>query len=266
MNVFFLELKAHQKGLFFWSLAMIFLVFSGIAKFYGYSTDGYSQMSNILGLFPKSLQVLFGLNGIDLSRPSGAYGILFMYVVFAAVIHAVLLGTDLIYKEERDKTAEFLFVKPIGRVHVITEKLIAGLLNIAVINVVTLLSSLYATAYFSKQTGGTSDLLVLDIALILLQLLFFFVGVSFAAALARPKAAAGLATGFLLSTFMLYFAINLSGTIDGLSLFTPFKYFEASTILQTGHIDTFYCYFSLSIITLLILITYTRYTKRDLEI
>ena len=266
MNVFFRELKAHRKGLFFWCIGMIFLVLSGVAKFYGYSTNGQSTINQVLEMFPRSFQVLFGLNGFDLSKPSGAFGILFMYIVLMAVIHAVLLGTDLISKEERDKTSEFLFVKPISRASIITAKLCAGLINLIVLNIVTLVASLYTVDYFSKSTAGHSDVALLCAALFVLQILFFVIGTAIAAVTHRAKAAAGIATAILLLAFVLYFAINLSGHIDWLRYLTPFKYFEAQTILADGHLDVFYLALSGSIGIVALAVTYYFYRRRDLAI
>ena len=266
MNVFFRELKSHRKGLFFWCLGMIFMVMSGVAKFYGYSTDGQSSITEVYKMVPHSLQVLFGLNGFDLTKPAGAYGILFMYLVLMAVIHAVLLGTDLISKEERDKTSEFLFVKPISRASVITAKLSAGLVNLIVLNLVSLVASLYTVDYFSKTTAGHSDVILLSVALFILQILFLLLGAAIASVTRRSKAAAGVATAILLVAFILYFTINLSGNIDWMRYLTPFKYFEAQTILAQGHLDRFYLALTACISVVAVVVTYVFYRRRDLAI
>ncbi len=264
MNVFFRELKSHRKGLLLWSLGMFFLVASGVAKFYGYSTSGTSSVSDIYKIFPHSLQVLFGLNGFDLSTPGGVYGILFMYVVVTAAIHAILLGTDLVSKEERDQTAEFVFTKPISRASVITQKLSAGLINLVILNVVTLISSIYFVSYFAKSDKGTSDMLLMDAGLFVTQLIFFSVGAAIAAASKKPKTAPGKATAILLASFILYFGINISGKIDYLSFLTPFKYFEARVMLHDGYLDPAYFALAVFLIIFSVFITYIAFRKRDI--
>lgn len=266
MNVFLRELRAHWKGLFFWSLGMIFLVASGVAKFYGYSDSGTSSISGVYEMFPHSLQVLFGLNGFDLTKPGGVYGILFMYIAVTASIHAILLGTDLISKEERDKTAEFLFPKPISRSSVISAKLLAGLFNIIILNLVTLAVSIPVVNHFSKSTAGTSDVTLMVGALFVLQLLFLLLGAAIAAISKRPKAAAGIATALLLVSFILYFVINLNEHIDYLKYFTPFKYYEAQHLIADGHFDSLFTALSGVIMLVSLAATYILYRKRDLEI
>lgn len=244
---------------------MVFLVASGIAKFYGYTSTGSSSITEVLAMFPHSMQVLFGLNGFDLTTPGGVYGILFMYIIVTAAIHAVLLGTDLLSKEERDKTADFVFSKPVSRASVVTQKLLAGIVNIIVVNLVTLTSSLYFIAYFSKSTAGTNDVLLMDAALFIAQLLFFFVGAGVAAASKKPKSASGVATAILLVSFILYFVINLSGHVDFLSYLTPFKYFDAHNLLHDHGFNPVYITLSALITVSAAATTYIAYRRRDLS-
>lgn len=266
MNVFRRELRAHRKSLIWWSVAVFLLTASSVAKFYGYSSQGSgaSTITEVMNAFPHSLQVLFGLNGFDLDTPSGVYGILFMYIVVTAAIHAVLLGTDLLAKEERDKTVEFVFTKPISRAAVVSQKLLAGLLNVIVINLVTLAASIYFLDYFSKSSAGTSTVLVMDVAILMIQLLFFFVGAAIAAATPNPKAAGGIATSLLLTTFILYYAINLSGHINWLSFFTPFKYFDPHNLISEG-LNPGYMVLSVALTFLAAITTYATYQHRDLN-
>ncbi len=108
MNIYRREMKAHRWGLLFWCLGMLFLVMSGMAKYAAYKGAGQS-VAEIMAGIPKSMQVIFGLSGFDLTKASGFYGILFLYMAVMAAVHAVLLGASVIAEEERDKTSEFLY-------------------------------------------------------------------------------------------------------------------------------------------------------------
>ncbi|MFA5881807.1 MAG: ABC transporter permease subunit, partial [Eubacteriales bacterium] len=82
---------------------------------------------------------------------------LFLYLVVMATIHAAMLGANIIAKEERDKTAEFLLAKPVSRNEIITVKLGAGLTNILIFNAVTLLSSLVIVGHYSGSEPVTGS-------------------------------------------------------------------------------------------------------------
>ncbi|CAM5207458.1 ABC transporter OS=Lysinibacillus sphaericus OX=1421 GN=LYSIN_01899 PE=4 SV=1 [Lysinibacillus sphaericus] len=114
MNIFLKELKSHRKSLIFWSIGVFLMVASGMTKYEAYSSSGQS-INKLMADMPKSLRAVLGFNDLDLTKASGYYGMLFLYLVLMATIHAVMLGATIIAKEERDKTSEFLFVKPVSR-------------------------------------------------------------------------------------------------------------------------------------------------------
>ena len=84
-----------------------------------------SQLSELMSQFPRSIQVITGISGFDLGTVSGYFGVMFLYIALLGTIHALLLGSNIIAKEERDKTSEFLFTKPISRSRVINGKIVS---------------------------------------------------------------------------------------------------------------------------------------------
>ena len=134
MNLFMVEMKAHRKNLIIWAFGIIFMVASGMGKYVALSGTGQS-MNDIFEKMPKSMLTIFGIGNFDLSKASGYYGMLFLYLLLMGNIHAAMLGADIISKEERDKTAEFLCSKPISRHKIVTSKLLAALVNIIIFNI-----------------------------------------------------------------------------------------------------------------------------------
>lgn len=264
MNIYRRELKAHRWGLLFWSLGMIMLVLSGMAKFAAYQQAGQSAAQLMAGL-PKAMQVIFGLTGFDLTKASGFYGILFLYIAVMGAVHAVLIGSGLISKEERDKTSEFLFAKPVSRPSAITAKLLAGLTNVIALNLVTMWASFYFVGYYGKGEDNTHEILLLMAGLFLLQLIFFSLGAFIAGTAHKPKSAPGRATTIMLAAFLLYYIVNLDENLDFLKYLTPFKYYDAAVVMKDG-LDPVYIVLSLVIVVLAVLGTYRFYGARDLSI
>jgi len=137
MNIYFRELKAHRLGLLFWCLGIVAMIAAGMAKYAAFAEAGQSLDAMLAGI-PKAVQVVFGFSGFNLAKASGFYGVLFLYVAVMAAVHATLLGANLISKEERDRTSEFLYAKPISRGTAVTAKLLAGLTHIILLNIVTI--------------------------------------------------------------------------------------------------------------------------------
>ncbi|MDR4950143.1 ABC transporter permease subunit [Neobacillus cucumis] len=265
MNIFLKELKSHRKSLIFWSIGVFLMVLSGMNK-YANLYSSKQSMNDLMADMPKSLQVIMGVGSLDLSRASGYYGMLFVYLLLMATIHAAMLGAGIIAKEERDKTSEFLFAKPISRTNVITAKLAAALFNIVVFNLVTLVSSIVIVAKYSKGEDVNSDIIILMVAMFILQLLFMMMGSAIAAFKKKSKKAASLSAGVLLLTFILSVAIDLNESMKSLKYLSPFKYFEAKNVMYGGRLEPVFCFISCLLIVAFTIITYLFYKKRDLNI
>lgn len=264
MNIFFRELKDNYKSLLIWALGILFMVAGGMSKYSAASKSGQS-MNVLLSKMPRYIQSLFGIGSFDLSKASGFYGVLFLYLVIMAVIHASLLGATIISKEERDKTSEFLYSKPITRKKIITQKVLAGLLLVFLLNMVTLLSSLGMVSIFSHGEPVTPIILPLMGGLFIMQLLFYSLGLGTSAVRSNPKNAPSIVSGLLLFFFFLYKLIDMTPKLDLLKYFTPFAYFDAQRIMTSG-INPVFVIISAVIIISMTILSYVFYGKKDLII
>jgi ABC-2 type transport system permease protein len=265
MNIFLREMKSHRWALLFWSMGMIALVASGMAKYAVYAGAGTSA-TDMFKDMPKAVQVVFGLTGFDLTKASGFYGVLFLYIAVMAAVHASLLGSSLISKEERDRTSEFLYTKPISRGRALTSKLLAGLTMLLVFNAATSLSSVYFVGYFGRGESVGREIWLLMAGLLILQFIFFSLSAVVAGLVRRPKAAPSIATSIMFLTFLIYYVVNFDSGLEFLRWFSPFKYFDAAVLLASGKLDVAYVVLSAVIIVLAIFGTYRFYSARDLSV
>lgn len=265
MNLFLRELKAHRRSLIFWCIAIFFMIISSIGKFTAYAETGQS-MNELLSQIPASIKAVLGMGDFDLTKISGFYGMLYLYLLLMATIHAALLGANIIAKEEMDKTAEFLLVKPVSRGKIITAKLLAALFNIVVFNLVTLVFSVTLMGKYTKGEDITREIFILMVGMFILQLMFLVIGTATAAAGKRPGSAASVATAILVVTFIISSAININSSLALFRYITPFEYFRADKLLNGGGFDPVFVILSLVIITVLVFVTYASYQKRDLKL
>jgi ABC-2 type transport system permease protein len=265
MNVFRRELKANYKGLIGWSVGMILLIALGMAKFSGLSENGQTA-SQLFDTLPKPFLAVMGIQGLDINTVIGYFGVLYLYIVLMATIHAAMIGAEVIAKEERDRTSEFLFPKPITRSQVITQKLLAAIVNILVLNVVTLVSSIVMVTAFAHNNSNNQIIFVLVTAILFMQLLFMSIGAVLVGIIKNPKLSSMIATAILLGAYIIWVVIDLNSNLDFLKYVTPFKYFDASTIIRNGSLDPFYVVLSGVIFIVLITTTYLTFNKRDLKV
>lgn len=265
MNIFLKELKSYRKSLIFWSIGVFLMVASGMAKYEAYSSSGQS-INDLMADLPKSMKAVMGFGVVDLSKISGYYSLLYIYLLLMATIHAAMLGASIIAKEERDKTAEFLFVKPVSRNTIITAKLLAGFTNIVIFNLVTWVSLIILVGkYNSTGEAVNGDIALTMAGMFILQVLFMVIGSALAAVKRKPKTAPSLATGVLLLTYILSIAIDLNENIESMKYLTPFKYFDAKNVMFGGGIEAIFIIISMILIAALLWVTFSFYKKKDLN-
>lgn len=265
MNIFIQEMRAHRKSLIIWSIGMLFMIIGGMGKYSAYAGSGQS-ITDLVADMPKTLKAVLGFGNFDVTKASGFFGMLFLYLLIMTTIHASMLGANIISKEERDKTTEFLMVKPVSRTRIITSKLLAALVNVLILNIVTLGLSIAIVGKYSSGEAVTGDIQILMAGMFILQVLFLFIGTGIASISKNPKISASIATTVLLAAFIVSIAIDMNSKLEGLKYITPFKYFEAQNLMYGGGLDPVFVILSFVIITVMVSVTYVFYKKRDLNV
>ena len=88
-----------------------------------------------------------------------------------------------------------------------------------------------------------------------------------AGSIASPKVAAGVAAGGMLATYLVSVAVDLSGHIGWMKVFTPFSYFDARAIVGNGQgLSAPYALLSVVLIAAFTALAYLRFTRRDLKV
>ncbi|MEN6391799.1 MAG: ABC transporter permease subunit [Syntrophomonas sp.] len=265
MNIVIRELKANLKPLLIWCGSMVFLIYGGMIKYSGIAGAG-QEARKLFDQFPGAFKQVLGLGELDITTAAGFYALFYIYFLVLAGVHAVMLGTVIISKEERDKTADFIFVKPVPRHQIVTAKLAAVLTNLLVLNLTTLLASVVFVNMYNQGASISSKIALLMVFLFIIQLLFAALGALVAAASKTSKRAASISTLILFSTFLLSAAIDLYPKIDFLKFFTPFKYFSAAEIITRGSYQPWMLVLSLLLIGIFVYLTYRMVERRDLVV
>lgn len=264
MNLFIRECKTNRKALIIWSICMMLLVLSGMGKYTAYSSGGTT--GDLLNKMPFTLKVLLGIGTFDVTTMSGYFTFLFPYIEITAAIHAALLGSSILAKEERDKTTEFLMVKPISRTVIITSKLLVSLINIIILNIVTLISSIMMVSVYNKGKDITREILLFYVSLFFVQLIFLSMGTFLSAFMRKPKASGSIAISILLGVFTISKITDFSDKLNFLNIISPFKYFSYEDIVFRQSISTLIIILCLLLTIGFIYFTYFFYQKRDLNI
>lgn len=263
MNVYRKEIRSNLRSLLFWGLGVLLFIAASMNKYSALVKD--PSALSIFTQLPMGLQAVFGVGHLDYATISGFYGMIFPYLMLMAAIHASMLGAVILSKEERDKTTEFLYVKPATRAHILTAKLLAALTMVMLFTLINWVTSVGIVRAFGEQADET--IATLMVGMFLVQLVFLALGIASAAVLTRPKAATGVTTAIMLGTYILSVAIDVNGNINWLKVLTPFSYFDAKLIVGNGDgLSVPYAALCIGLTALLLLWAYIRFPKRDLKV
>ena len=264
MNIFVRELKANLKSLLIWGVIVILFVTIGISKFSAYYNN--PEMLAILDDMPPAMLAAFNMQAFNLTTVSGFFGVMFTYYALIVSIAAAMWGSDIISKEERDKTVEFSLTLPVTRSRLVTAKSMAALVNCIGLLLITWGASLVSAQSYQPDAGFYSFLALCMLALFIMQLIFLAVGIFLGCAMKQYKRASSVAVSLLLGTYFLSVVSGLNKNLEFLKYFSPFKYFDAGVLLRESKIDIAFVGLSLAIILVSMVGAYLTYAKRDLYI
>jgi ABC-2 type transport system permease protein len=264
MNIFFRELKANFKSLIIWSCIIALLIYIATVKFSAYY--GNPELLAILDAMPKALLDAFSMRSFNLTTVSGFYGIMFIYFALMGAIASAMWGSEIISKEERDKTVEFSLTLPVTRNRVITTKALAALTNSIAFVLISWIVSILAVQSYQPDQAFYSFLTLEMGGMFVIELIFLAIGLLLGCAMKQYKRAGSTAVSIILTAYFLSIISSLQTNLDFLKYFTPFKYFDASDLFRTGHLNGLYLLLSGVIIVTCLGAAYWTYNKRDLYI
>ncbi|MGD8814104.1 MAG: ABC transporter permease subunit [Anaerolineales bacterium] len=263
MNIFLRELKANFRSLIIWvGIAALFSA-SGFAKFSGYYDN--PDLLEVLNSFPAGLLAAFNMNAFNLTTITGFFGVMFTFFALLLSIAAVLWGSDIISKEERDKTVEFSLTLPIRRSSLITAKALAAFVNCIALLLITWGITLLGITNYQPDSEFYSFLTRGMISLFIIQIIFLAVGIFLGCAMKQHKRASSIAVSILLVTYFFSIVSGLQEDLDFLKYFSPFRYFDPA-LLRDSAIDLTFVTLSVGIVAVLIVGAYVTYSRRDLYI
>ena len=264
MNIFLREVKANLKSLLIWSGIIILLILMANAKFTAFADDPATV--KMLDSMPPALLDALSMRNFNLTTVSGFYGVMFVYFALMAAIAAAMWGSEIISKEERNKTVEFSLVLPVSRSRVVTAKALAALVNCILFVLITWGASLVATRAFSPDQAFYKFLALEMQAMFVIELIFLSLGLLLGCAMKQYKLSGSTAVGIILLTYFMSIVSVLNENLDWFKWFTPFKYFDANEMYHSGALGGTYLLISAGIIVVCLVGAYVVYNKRDLYI
>ena len=254
------ELRQSRTSFLVWTASLGFLLATCIFLF----PEMKGQMESVNDMFSSmgSFTEAFGMDRLNFGTLTGFYAVECGNVLgLGGAFFASLCAVGILSKEEKDKTAEFLLSHPVSRKRIVTEKLIAVLVQITVMNIL-----IYALAIGSMAAVGEAipwkEISLMHIAYYLLQLELACICFGISAFI--HKGSAGIGLGIAAMMYFLNLIANIADVAEFLKYITPFGYCEGADIVSNGSLDITLVAIGLAIGIIGIIIAYLKYTKKDI--
>ena len=255
------ELRRGKTCFFIWTSSVGFLLASCIFLF----PEMKGQMEGVNDMFASmgSFTEAFGMDRLNFGTLTGFYAVECGNVLgLGGAFFASLCAVGILSKEEKEKTAEFLLTHPVSRKRIITEKLIAVLIQVTAMNII-----IYALAVGSISAIGEEiplkEISLLHLAYYLLQLELACICFGISAFL--HKGSVGVGLGVAVMMYFLNIIANITDVAEFLKYITPFGYCEGADIISKGSLDLTLIIIGTVIGIIGIIIAFLKYTKKDIH-
>ena len=262
MNIFLHELKAYRKSVIIWALSMAALAVLYMFLFKGLRND-IEEFKVFMNNMPDVMKKAFNIYLDSISTLVGFYSFVFTFVVLCGAIQAMNIGTAIVSKEIRDKTADFLMTKPISRDKILTSKLLAALSSLAITNIIYLCLTIPVAVVISNDIN-MKVFLMLSSTLFFVQVMFMTLGIIVSVIAGKIKSVISIS----LSTVFGFYIIGTLGSVIGdetVRYISPFRYFDLAYIIKNAAYETSFVIVGIIFVIAAIAASYLIYVKKDVH-
>lgn len=258
------EMKVNFKSFIIW-LSILLGIFLVAYLMYPsiINSENVKMMDEMMQMFPE--EIIVALN-MDISSMDSAYGWLksegFVFVLLITGCYAGIIGSNILLKEESDKTIEYLNSLPIKRNDIIYNKVIVGLIYI-----ILMILILGIFNYIGLSLSGDFDkkqYILLSITPIFSSLVIYFGCMFLSTFTHKTKKMLGISLGIVLISYVFQTLSAMADSTEFLKYFSVFTLADIRNVILDIRINPVIVFISLILSLLLLYLTIIRYNKKEL--
>ena len=258
------ELKLNFKSFLIWTLILIGL-FLAVYLVYPYimTSENVDMLNEMMKVFPPEILKAFNM---DISEIDTAYGWLktegFVFVLLITGIFSGMLGSNIVLKEESDKTIEYLHNLPVTRTKIVTNKVLCALTYI--ISMILILGIFNYVGLSISGNFNQKQYLLLSISPLFTALVIFSICLFISTFTHKTKKTMGISLGIVFASYFLQILAELSKEVEFLKYITPFTLADTRNIISNNSLNPICIIVSLLLTTTLIILSIYKYNKKEL--
>lgn len=258
------EMKINLKSFIIWTSILIGLFLVVFLMYPSIIDSGNMQMMDeMMAMFPKEVLKAFNM---DISTIDTAFGWLktegFVFVLLITGVYSGILGSNILLKEESDKTIEYLNSVPVSRKKIVINKIICGILYIVLMVVI-----LGIFNYIGLSLNGDFDrksYLLLSITPIFSSMVIFAICLFLSTFTHKTKKTLGISLGIVFASYFLKIISEMGESTEFLKYISVFTLADIRDVIVNVSINPLMVVLSVGIAAVLIIFTMIHYERKEL--
>ena len=258
------ELKVNLKSFLIWT-AVLIILFLVVFLVYPYiiNSENIEMMNEMMKMFPEEMLKAFNM---DISSMDTAFGWLktegFIFILLLTGIYSAILGSNIVLKEENDKTIEYLNSLPIKRSTILKDKIISSIIYIVLMIVLIGIFN-YICLCFSGEFDKKQYIL-LSITPLLVALPLFAISLFISTFFHKTKKTLGISLGISLISYFLQLVSEMNEETEFFKYFTVYTLADIRNVIVDISINPIMIILSLIITIIFISFSFINYNKKEL--
>ena len=258
------EIKINLKSFIIWTSILIglflvvFLVYPSIVN-----SENMEMMDEMMKMFPEEMLKAFNM---DISSINTAFGWLktegFVFVLLITGIYSGILGSNILLKEESDKTIEYLNSLPVTRKEIVFNKILSGLLYI-----ILMIVTIGIFNFIGLSLSGDFDrksYLLLSITPIFSSIVIFAVCLFLSTFTHKTKKTIGISLGMVFASYFLNVISEIGESTEFLKYISIFTLADIRNVITDVSINPLMVALAIGITVIFMALTIIRYNKKEL--
>ena len=258
------ELKINLKGFILWTAILIvlflvvYLIYPSII-----SSENIDMLDQMMEMFPKEVLKAFNM---DIASISSAFGWFktegFVFLLLIIGVYSGILGSNILLKEENNKTIEYLHSLPVTRKSILFHKVICGLFYIILMIGITGIFN-----YVGLELSGDLDrkqYFLLSITPIFPTIVIFCLCLFIATFTHKTKNTFGISLGIVFISYFLNIISEMGESVEFLKYASIFTLADIRNVILNTAINPVMIIITILLSVILIILTMIRYEKKEL--
>ncbi len=264
MNMYLHEVKAMRKSAIIWTCALIALATLYLMIFPSMANN-VADYKKLLEGYPPQIREILNINLNYISSVVGFYSMVFSFIILSGAIQAMNIGVSLLSKENRERTADFLLVKPVSRSKIVTEKILAALTILVLTNIVFNAVTIIIANSVKTSSFDVKLFFMINLSMFFVQLIFLALGLCISVFFKKLKSVLPISLGVVFGFYMIGALVVAGSNSDVARYISPFEYFNLNYIIKNGSYEVSYLIASVIIILIALVASYIIYIKKDIH-